>query len=64
MVESVISFCVLVTALLPLPLKPYQEDGVMWMLNRETGSAVSGVHGGILGDDMGKYNLSNIFNFP
>eukprot|EP01035_Chromulina_nebulosa_P031215 gene31215-41590_t len=41
------------TALLRLPLKLYQEEGVKWMLNREKGPAVSGVQGGILGDDMG-----------
>lgn len=45
------------TSLLPLPLKLYQEDGVMWMLNKERGGAVNGVHGGILGDDMGEFHL-------
>lgn len=44
----------LVTALLPLPLKLYQEEGVKWMLSREKVHAVNGVQGGILGDDMGK----------
>lgn len=46
-------FSIVVTALLQLPLKLYQEEGVKWMLSREKGPAVSGVQGGILGDDMG-----------